>query len=180
MKGIVGVLLLVVVLVSCGGEETVVESKKWNSLDGSCSIAYAKKWTKLYKQDPQNANILFGLIDTLDGTSYTLTATQDTPKSEVSDSLYLTSLKRQMLRQNQGNELLLSNKENFKGRKFNHLVFSMNTDKWGELIQHIYILRTGKKMYGIQTSFPADENNNIDEIPTKVQELMEGTVIHFE
>jgi len=48
----------------------------------------------------------------------------------------------------------------------------MYTDRWGLLKHYAYILRTGDKMYGIQMSFPVEEQDaETAALPTELVEL---------
>lgn len=55
------------------------------------------------------------------------------------------------------NNLMLEEEVSFHGKPFHRMVFSMQTEKWGKMIQHAFVRRTGKLVYTIQISFP-DKN----------------------
>lgn len=58
------------------------------------------------------------------------------------------------------------------GRTFHRMIFSMQIEKWGKIIQYAFVRRTGKLVYTIQMSFP-DKNydNSNHQLSSEMVEL---------
>lgn len=125
----------------------------WKSKFYNVSLSYDSTWSKMPVLDSKE-KILFGLIDKNDGKSLLLKIAEDVPQKTLSDSLYFSATKEQMLNANSRNKFLGESDTVLDGKKFHVLMFEMQTSKWGVLKQYGFIYRDGINMISIQLSYP--------------------------
>lgn len=125
----------------------------WKSKFHTVSIQYDSTWSKMPVVDSKE-KMVFGLIDKKDGKSLILKIAEDVSQDILSDSLYYSVTRDQMLNANSKNKYLGESDTLLGDRKFHIMMFEMHTKNWGILKQYGFIYRDGKSMISLQLSYP--------------------------
>ena len=173
MKNISRFSILVLVSISfqmC----TLKSNEKWKSEKTNLELNFNDKWELILPNLDTDNKTLVGIKDNSDNSSLTVKITDDIPKEQLSNEYYFGAIKEQMLNANSENLLVAEDKIEFNGTEYHRLIFFMTT-KFGEMTHTVYTHRNGKKVIGIQYTYPKNLiENPTEKIPLKIEEVLNG------
>ncbi|HLP39542.1 hypothetical protein [Lacibacter sp.] len=146
-----------------------VNNKKgiWKSEYRLLSFSVDSPWQQLPSLDTKD-QVISGVIDVSDGTSYTIKITDDVPKTTVSDSQYYAGARKMMLDANQANRVLREFDTVFHSMPAHRTDYMMRTNRWGLMKQVNYIIRNEKEFISVQILYPFIDNKPETQIPASV------------
>lgn len=170
--------ILIGIIILLGFQKCTIKSTgKWKSEKNNIELYYGENWELIIPTIDFDQNTLVGIKDISDNSSFIVKITNDVSKKQISDKYYISAIREQMLNENPNNKFIDEDTINLKGIEFHRMIFFMST-KHGKITHTIYIHRNGKKMIGIQFTYPKYLTENpMKSIPSKIEDILKRMII---